>query len=252
MAAPPPRITSFVRQPRAFDSLCQDNVASPILFTHRNEGRPRGEPHSGRRRPDRPLRPAGHARAYREGREGYCYFTSITSNPAAATLKINLRDFAPAGLAARKQTVLAAVAATQAAHPRAQLACAIEDSYSNIAASLGNDRSCLDLLERAFADLGVTPVTPLRGGTDGSALSLRGIPTPNYFTGGLNFHSRFDACRSRPSCSPTASPSASAGWRRRPERERRGAPGGVRGEAPETAAPMRDGEPEEASDRRHA
>ena len=88
---------------------------------------------------------------------------------------------------------MAMVAATQAAHPRAKVTCAIEDSYSNIAASLGNDRSCLDLLERGFGELGIAPrIMPLRGGTDGSALSLRGIPTPNYFTGGLNFHSRFE------------------------------------------------------------
>ena len=128
-----------------------------------------------------------------QGREGYCYFTSLASTPAAATLKMNLRDFAPSGLAARKQQVLAAVAATQTAHPRAQLACTIEDSYGNIAISLGNDRRCLDLLQRSFAELGIAPkIIPLRGGTDGSALSLRGIPTPNYFTGGLNFHSRFE------------------------------------------------------------
>jgi len=128
-----------------------------------------------------------------EGREGYCYVTAITSNAAAANVKMSLRDFDPAGLARRKQMVEAAVAATRAAHPRAEIACAIEDSYSNIATSLGNDRRCLELLERGFADVGVAPrIMPLRGGTDGSALSLRGIPTPNYFTGGLNFHSRFE------------------------------------------------------------
>ena len=128
-----------------------------------------------------------------EGREGYCYVTAITSNAAAATVKMSLRDFDPAGLARRKQMVEAAVAATRTAHPRAEIACAIDDSYSNIATSLGNDRRCLELLERGFADVGVMPrIIPLRGGTDGSALSLRGIPTPNYFTGGLNFHSRFE------------------------------------------------------------
>jgi tripeptide aminopeptidase len=106
---------------------------------------------------------------------------------------MSLRDFDPAGLAARKETVLAAVAATQAAHPRATVTCTLEDNYRNIADSLGNDRICLDLLERGFADLSIPRrVIPLRGGTDGSALSMRGIPTPNYFTGGLNFHSRFE------------------------------------------------------------
>jgi tripeptide aminopeptidase len=106
---------------------------------------------------------------------------------------MSLRDFDPAGLEARKARVRAAVAATQAAHPRAVVACRIEDSYRNIADSLGNDRRCLDLLERGFAELGIERnVIALRGGTDGSALSMRGVPTPNYFTGGLNFHSRFE------------------------------------------------------------
>ena len=128
-----------------------------------------------------------------EGREGYCWFTDMTSNAASATLKMSLRDFDDAGLAARKEAVLAAVEATRAVHPRAEIVCHIEDSYRNIASSLGNDRRCLDLLERGFAELGIEPkIFPLRGGTDGSALSARGIPTPNYFTGGLNFHSRFE------------------------------------------------------------
>jgi tripeptide aminopeptidase len=128
-----------------------------------------------------------------EGREGYFWFTGMTSNAASATLKMSLRDFDEAGLAARKEMVLAAVDATRAAHPRAEIACHIEDAYRNIASSLGNDRRCLELLERGFADLGIEPkIFPLRGGTDGSALSARGIPTPNYFTGGLNFHSRFE------------------------------------------------------------
>jgi tripeptide aminopeptidase len=128
-----------------------------------------------------------------EGREGYCYVTAVNSNAATATVKMALRDFDSAGLANRKEKVMAEVAATRAAHPRAEITCAIADSYSNIAASLGNDRRCLDLLERGFADLDIAPrIIPLRGGTDGSVLSLRGIPTPNYFTGGLNFHSRFE------------------------------------------------------------
>jgi tripeptide aminopeptidase len=128
-----------------------------------------------------------------EGREGYCWVTAINSNAATATVKMSLRDFDPAGLAARKEKVAAAVAATRAAHPRADIECTVEDSYGNIASSLGNDRRCLDLLERGFAQLGIKPnIIAMRGGTDGSALSLRGIPTPNYFTGGLNFHSRFE------------------------------------------------------------
>jgi tripeptide aminopeptidase len=128
-----------------------------------------------------------------EGREGYCYVTSMANNSATATVKINLRDFDRDGLAARKEKVRAHVAATQAKFPRAKLRVEIEDVYANIAESIGNDRRCLELMERGFAELGIAPnIFPLRGGTDGSALSARGVPTPNYFTGGLNFHSRFE------------------------------------------------------------
>lgn len=128
-----------------------------------------------------------------EGREGYTWVTSVSSNASRATVKLSLRDFDPAGLAARKATVEAAVAATRAAHARARLAVHIEDNYRNIADSLGNDRRCLELLERGFSELGIEKrEIAVRGGTDGSALSMRGVPTPNYFTGGLNFHSRYE------------------------------------------------------------
>ena len=128
-----------------------------------------------------------------EGREGYCYITGMSNNAATATVKINLRDFDRAGLAARKAKVAAHVAATQAKFPKAKLTVRVEDVYANIAESLGNDRRCLELMERGFKELGITPrIFPLRGGTDGSALSGRGVPTPNYFTGGFNFHSRFE------------------------------------------------------------
>ena len=128
-----------------------------------------------------------------EGREGYCYVTGLSANANTASIRMSIRDFELDGLEARKEVVRAAVAATAALHPRAKVECRIEDNYRNIASSLGNDRRCLDLLERGFADQGITPrIIPLRGGTDGSALSMRGIPTPNYFTGGLNFHSRFE------------------------------------------------------------
>lgn len=128
-----------------------------------------------------------------EGREGYCWITQVEAGPAEARVRISLRDFAAAGLAWRKALVEAAVEATRKAFPRARLGLKIEDSYGNIADSLGEDRRSVELLQRGFAALGIVPeVIAMRGGTDGSALSARGVPTPNYFTGGLNFHSRFE------------------------------------------------------------
>ncbi len=128
-----------------------------------------------------------------EGREGYCWFNAMTANAATATLKLSIRDFDDRQFERRKRMVRDAVEATRAAHPGAALACRIEDIYGNIASSLGEDRRSVELMRRAFDDLGIAPkVIAMRGGTDGSALSARGIPTPNYFTGALNFHSPFE------------------------------------------------------------
>ena len=58
---------------------------------------------------------------------------------------------------------------------------------------MGDDRRPVDLLMSALANLQIAPkIIPMRGGTDGSALSARGLPTPNFFTGAHNFHSRFE------------------------------------------------------------
>ena len=128
-----------------------------------------------------------------EGREGYCWINSLSANSATATLSISIRDFDAAGFEARKQLVQDAVAATRAAFPRATLACRTADTYANIASTLGDDRRSVELMARAFEELDIVPtVIAMRGGTDGSALSARGVPTPNYFTGAHNFHSEFE------------------------------------------------------------
>ncbi|HWX49329.1 MAG TPA: peptidase T [Roseomonas sp.] len=128
-----------------------------------------------------------------EGREGYWWFNGITGDQSSARLTVSIRDFDAAGFTARKRLLAEAVDGLRERHPRARIACRIEDTYGNIDAALGNDRRCIDLIFRAMAETGITPkVVAMRGGTDGSALSARGLPTPNYFTGAHNFHSRFE------------------------------------------------------------
>ncbi|TLU71776.1 peptidase T [Lichenicoccus roseus] len=126
-------------------------------------------------------------------RDGYWWFNQVEAGSAEARLQISIRDFDTEKFAARKRHVGTAVETVRALHPRARIECLIEDQYGNIAAALGDDRSCIELVEAAFAEIGIAPkVIAMRGGTDGSALSARGIPTPNYFTGALNFHSRYE------------------------------------------------------------
>lgn len=127
------------------------------------------------------------------GRDGYWYFTSMTAGPNMARLDMSIRDFDADGFAARKHFVADAVAQTQAQHPRAHIICRIEDSYRNIDSAMGQDRRSVELIFLAMRDMQIAPkVLAMRGGTDGSALSARGLPTPNYFTGAHNFHSRYE------------------------------------------------------------
>ena len=127
------------------------------------------------------------------GREGYWWFNRVAGDQNRARLEMSIRDFDGARFAERKRAVEAAVEAMRARHPRAKVELALEDTYANIAGAMGEDRTAVDLIFRAMAERGIAPrVLAMRGGTDGSALSARGLPTPNYFTGGLNFHSRFE------------------------------------------------------------
>jgi tripeptide aminopeptidase len=128
-----------------------------------------------------------------EGREGYWWCNGISGNQSTAQLQISIRDHDGTRFAARKDYVTEAVKVIRARHPKAVIEYRIEDSYRNIDAALGNDRHCVDLIFQALQEMNIAPkVIAMRGGTDGSALSARGVPTPNYFTGAHNFHSRFE------------------------------------------------------------
>ena len=125
-----------------------------------------------------------------EGKEGYWWFTDCEANAAECRLTMNIRDFDRSRYDSRKAFVLEAVEAVRAQHPRAVIEAELVDVYSNIADSLGDDRSPVELLYQAADNLGITTNTiAMRGGTDGSALSAKGLVTPNYFTGACNFHS---------------------------------------------------------------
>ncbi|UXN35872.1 peptidase T [Avibacterium paragallinarum] len=128
-----------------------------------------------------------------ENKEGYWWFNHFEANQSQAELSIAIRDFDKAQFEQRKAFIEQAVQQIQQRYPRAVINCTISDIYGNIANSLGEDRRSIDLLFNAMEQINVEPnVIPMRGGTDGAALSVKGITTPNYFTGAHNFHSRFE------------------------------------------------------------
>ncbi len=125
-----------------------------------------------------------------DGKDGYWWFSGCEANDSRCTLRMNIRDHDKALYEARKKYVLDVVEMMRVRHPRAKIDVTVTDVYGNIVDALGNDRTPIDNLYKAADELGITPKTiAMRGGTDGSWLSVCGIVTPNYFTGGLNFHS---------------------------------------------------------------
>lgn len=128
-----------------------------------------------------------------EGRGGYIWFNGINAVQSYATLNANIRDFDSESFAKRKQQIADVAEKIAAQYPTAKVEYSISDTYSNISNAIGEDRRAIDLLFAAMESLGITPKpTPMRGGTDGAALSAKGLLTPNFFTGAHNFHSRFE------------------------------------------------------------
>lgn len=128
-----------------------------------------------------------------EGREGYTWFNAIQATQSEALLKANIRDFDLAHFERRKKQIGDVAQKIAAQYPTARVEFSISDTYSNISNAITDDRRAIDLIFAALDELAIEPkVIPMRGGTDGAALSAKGLLTPNFFTGAHNFHSRFE------------------------------------------------------------
>lgn len=128
-----------------------------------------------------------------EGREGYVWFNGMSASQQGAKLNASIRDFDSASFAARKQKIHDVAKDIAARYPAAKVSVEISDTYSNISSAIGEDRRAIDLIFAGLKEIGVEPkVIPMRGGTDGAALSAKGLLTPNYFTGAHNFHSKYE------------------------------------------------------------
>ncbi len=128
-----------------------------------------------------------------EGREGYVWFNGMEAVQGHAHLSASIRDFDKESFARRKTQIADVAKKIAAQYPTAKVEYSISDIYSNISNAIGEDKRAIDLLFEAMTTLGITPKpTPMRGGTDGAALSAKGLLTPNFFTGAHNFHSQFE------------------------------------------------------------
>lgn len=139
--------------------------------------------------------PGSEAPETTSGRQGYVHVhESSPGDPSHVRLKLILRDFDADGLEARKRFLESLVERLRGEHPRARLALSIRDQYRNMRSYIEKaDPRAVEFVHAAAAEMGRPLQEKLvRGGTDGARLSELGIPTPNLFTGGFDFHSRFE------------------------------------------------------------
>jgi tripeptide aminopeptidase len=122
-------------------------------------------------------------------REGFIHPIQVEGSVERATIKLILRDFELGGLAEKRAIVHGVCRGLQAAEPRARITCRIRKQYRNMAYWLRKDRRPVDVAREAFRAVGLPPTDErVRGGTDGSRLTERGLPTPNLFCGMHNVH----------------------------------------------------------------
>ena len=125
-----------------------------------------------------------------DGREGFIHVYDVQATSGRAVVSAIVRDFDEQALERHIGLVGSTATAVVAAEPRARLEMAVTPQYPNMRAHLEAFPEVVAAAERAIRAEGLEPVRiPIRGGTDGSQLSAMGLPTPNLFTGGDEYHS---------------------------------------------------------------
>ena len=137
--------------------------------------------------------PAGERPEYTEGYEGFYHTVRINGGTDRVEIDMILRDHDKALLAKRKQVVLDLAGFMNTKYGSGTVECKLTDCYSNMKEYILPKYEVVERAEKAMAKANVIPkIIPVRGGTDGARLSEMGLTCPNIFTGGHNFHGRFE------------------------------------------------------------
>ena len=127
------------------------------------------------------------------GRIGFIHPYVGTLDVETSTVKILLRDFDISGLVGQEKAIKRVIAATQKKYPNVKIEYASVLGYLNMKEVLKDYPQLTDYAIEAAKRAGINAeLRPIRGGTDGSRLTARGLPTPNLFTGGHNFHGKLE------------------------------------------------------------
>ncbi len=128
-----------------------------------------------------------------EGYEGFFHLTSMQATVEEATLHYIIRDHNKGMFQMRKQVLLDMAERLNAQYGQGTLTVELRDQYFNMLCQLEDKPHITQIAKRAIEEAcGFCTVVPIRGGTDGAQLSFKGLPCPNIFAGGLNFHGRHE------------------------------------------------------------
>ncbi|BFH17956.1 peptidase T [Paenibacillus melissococcoides] len=137
--------------------------------------------------------PAEEAPEFTEGYDGFYHLISIQGDVERTDLRYIIRDFDKANFEARKAKLEAIVKELQGTYGENSIILDMNDQYYNMKDKIEPVKHIVDIAYQAMKNVGIEPIiTPIRGGTDGSQLSYMGLPTPNIFTGGENYHGKFE------------------------------------------------------------
>jgi tripeptide aminopeptidase len=125
-----------------------------------------------------------------EGRQGFLHVYGVSATAGKAVIRLIARDFDDELLEQHVALLRRTAEEIVAAEPRARLEIDVRHQYPNMRTHIEPYPEIVEVAEQAIRDEGIEPLrTPIRGGTDGSLLSSMGLPTPNLFTGGHEYHS---------------------------------------------------------------
>jgi tripeptide aminopeptidase len=137
--------------------------------------------------------PVEEAPEHTEGYEGFYHLGSFVGDVEKTTLSYIIRDFNKESFEARKATVESIVVELQQKYGEGSVILEMSDQYYNMREKIEPVMAIVDIAKQAMQNLDITPIIePIRGGTDGSQLSYMGLPTPNIFTGGENYHGKYE------------------------------------------------------------
>ena len=128
-----------------------------------------------------------------DGYQGFNHLQTMTGTVEEAKSSYIIRDFETESFENRKAVFQKIADEMNKAYGQTRVDLVLKDQYYNMRQVIEKDMTPVELAKGVMEELNITPVIePIRGGTDGSKISYMGIPTPNIFVGGENFHGQYE------------------------------------------------------------